>query len=56
MKQTNVIKFPLQPIEIDRLRLYRDEPCTILVLPKEMVAQPTRRFSADVFPLFGTYS
>jgi hypothetical protein len=32
MWQTNVIKFPLQQPETDRLRLYRDEPGTIVVL------------------------
>jgi hypothetical protein len=33
MRQTNVIKFPRpQPLETDRLRLYRDEPGTIVVL------------------------
>jgi hypothetical protein len=32
MRQTNIIKFPLQLPEVDRLRLYRDEPGTIVVL------------------------
>jgi hypothetical protein len=34
MRQTNVIQFPKQQPEGERLRLYRDEPCTILVLSR----------------------
>ena len=32
MRQTNVIRFPAQPTEDDRLRLYRDEQATVVVL------------------------
>jgi len=30
MRQAKVVSFPAQPPESDRVRLYRDEPCTIL--------------------------
>lgn len=33
MKQDNVIAFPEQSIDLDRVCLHRDEPCTILLLP-----------------------
>lgn len=33
MKRGNVIEFPLQPIDLDRVGLRRDEPCVIVVLP-----------------------
>jgi hypothetical protein len=29
----NVVEFPLQPIDLDRVRLDGDEPCTVLILP-----------------------
>jgi hypothetical protein len=32
MEQTNVISFPTQPPESERLRLYHDDPCIVLVL------------------------
>jgi hypothetical protein len=32
MAQDNIIRFPTQPRESERLRLYRDEPCTVLFL------------------------
>jgi hypothetical protein len=32
MEQTNVIMFPTQPPESERLRLYRDNPCIVVVL------------------------
>ena len=33
MRQTNVIEFPLpQRLESDRLRVYRDEPATVVDL------------------------
>jgi hypothetical protein len=38
VQQTNVIEFPLRQIEADRMRLYRDEPCTILVLAAARIA------------------
>jgi hypothetical protein len=37
MEQTNVIMFPTKPPESDRLHLYRDEPCTILILPTAQI-------------------
>jgi hypothetical protein len=54
MDQTNVIVFPTEPLESDRLRLYRDKPCTILILPTARIAldgshQP-RRASAARLP------
>jgi len=33
VKQNNVVSFPEQPIDIDRVCLHREEPCTILILP-----------------------
>lgn len=34
MKQDNVVAFPKQPIELDRVcPEHRDERCTILILP-----------------------
>lgn len=32
MQQTNVLRFPVQVPEADRMRLFRDNPCTILSL------------------------
>jgi hypothetical protein len=51
MEQTNVIVFPTEPPESDRLRLYRDEPCTILILPAARIVldrshQPRRASAA----------
>jgi hypothetical protein len=31
MEQTNVIVFPTQPPASERLRLYRDDPCIVVV-------------------------
>ena len=42
MRQANVVNFPAPPPENDRLRLYRDEPCTILVLSRLQADQRTR--------------
>lgn len=28
-----VVEFPLQPIDLDRVRLTNDEPCLVLILP-----------------------
>ena len=33
VKRGNVVEFPLQPIDLDRVGLQRDAPCLILVLP-----------------------
>lgn len=40
MRQPNVISFPAQPSEIDRLRLFRDEPCAILSLAEFRARAP----------------
>jgi hypothetical protein len=32
MQQTNVLRFPVQVPEAERMRLFRDDPCTILSL------------------------
>jgi hypothetical protein len=32
MEQTNIIMFPTQPPDSERLRLYRDDPCIVFVL------------------------
>jgi hypothetical protein len=32
MEQTNLIVFPTQQLESERLRLYRDDPCIVVVL------------------------
>jgi hypothetical protein len=37
MVQTNVVVFPSQPPESERLRLYRDDPCVVVFLA---VARP----------------
>jgi hypothetical protein len=44
MRQLNVISFPAQPSDNDRLRLYREEPCSILVLAefRARSSQPKR--------------
>jgi hypothetical protein len=41
MRQPNVISFPAQHSDNDRLRLYREEPCAILILA-EFRARPKR--------------
>lgn len=44
MQQTNVIQFPLpRHQEIDRLRLYRDEPATVVVLSAVRVDRHARK-------------
>ena len=40
----NVIQFPLQKSDTDRVRLHRDEPCTILVLPSVRTGHEANRF------------
>jgi hypothetical protein len=46
MLQSNVIRFPAQVPPNERLRLYRDEPCTILSLAIFRVGAPQRKVSA----------
>jgi hypothetical protein len=43
MEQTNVIKFPLRQLDFDRLRLYRDEPCTVLAIWDVAITAPDGR-------------
>jgi hypothetical protein len=43
MEQTNIIVFPTQPPASERLRLYRDDPCIVLVLAA--VRTPDRDFT-----------
>jgi hypothetical protein len=40
MRQPNVISFPAQPPDTDRLRLYREESCGILVLAEFRARSP----------------
>ena len=35
MRSSNVINFPVQPAESERPRVYRNEPCTILLFPRQ---------------------
>jgi len=40
----NIIQFPLQKNDAERVRLHRDEPCVILVLPSVRTGHEANRF------------
>jgi hypothetical protein len=45
MQQTNVLRFPVQVPEAERMRLYRDDPCRILSLAAFRRFAPALRIS-----------
>ena len=40
----NIIQFPLQKSDTDRVCLLRDEPCTILMLPSVRTGRDANRY------------
>ena len=40
----NIIQFPLQKSDTDRVRLHRDEPCVIVVLPLLRIGHAANRY------------
>jgi hypothetical protein len=54
VKRGNVVEFPLQPIDPERVRLDTNEPCLVLILPvvriegRETPAQWVGRILRDV--------
>ena len=39
----NIIQFPIQKNDAERVRLYRDEPCVIVVLPLLRIGHAANR-------------